>query len=295
MATWLNRAINYHAALPVVTHTKTLMIVMAIVFALIANLTLILQIASIVQPTLKYTNQFYPDYLPASTMRCLQVNIHSVNTSWNHLHDIVNDEDIDVVGVCETWSKGEFKFKNWLPLTKSRYDGYGGVALLINDTKVKTVPRPDYEIYEHLEILWAQVEICKQAVNVASVYIPPQDRCTGQLYALIANIEFVMSVSKLPILVMGDLNARSYSWEHWHTDQANINRDNFTSFERGRFIVGRGVKWEILSKLLEGLHGVAIGTKKNKSIKIFGLGPHIRYATLTPSRFSIFYINFYIA
>ena len=59
--------------------------------------------------------------------------------------------------------------------------------------------------------------------------------------------------------------------------------------------VGRGVKWEILSKLLEGLHGVAIGTKKHKSIKIFGLGPHIRYATLTPSRFSIFYINFYIA
>jgi hypothetical protein len=62
-----------------------------------------------------------------------------------------------------------------------------------------------------------------------------------------------------------------------------------------RSLLGRGVKWEILSKLLEGLHGEAIGAKKHKSIKIFRLGPHIRYVTLTPSRFSIFYINFYIA
>ena len=47
--------------------------------------------------------------------------------------------------------------------------------------------------------------------------------------------------------------------------------------------------------LLEGLHGVAIGVQKHKFIKIFGLGPHSRYATLPPSCFSIFYINFYIA
>ena len=60
-------------------------------------------------------------------------------------------------------------------------------------------------------------------------------------------------------------------------------------------MVGGGVKWEILSKLLEGLHGVAIGAQKHKSIKKFGLGPHSRYATLPPSRFSILYINFYIA
>ena len=55
------------------------------------------------------------------------------------------------------------------------------------------------------------------------------------------------------------------------------------------YLLGRGVKWEILSKLLEGLHGVAIGAQKHKSIKKFGLGPHSRYATLPPSRFSIFY------
>ena len=40
---------------------------------------------------------------------------------------------------------------------------------------------------------------------------------------------------------------------------------------------------------------MAIGVQKHKFIKIFGLGPHSRYATLPPSRFSIFYINFYIA
>ena len=60
-------------------------------------------------------------------------------------------------------------------------------------------------------------------------------------------------------------------------------------------IGGGGVKWKILSKLLEGLHGVAIGAQKHKSNKRFGLGPHSTYATLPPSRFSIFYINFYIA
>ena len=166
-------------------------------------------------------------------VRVLQWNSNSLNTTKLALEHYVDDRDICLVCLSETWhKKDELTFKNWTTkgLVKNRCDGYGGVAILAHPS-MKIVPRPDFDIHD-IEIVWAQTEIENCPVTIASVYIPPSR--PDQLSLLIHNIEYVISQVNMPVIIMGDLNARSYSWEYFHTPETlETDRDRFTSFENG--------------------------------------------------------------
>lgn len=237
MATLLNPAINLHVALPVekkpTIQKNTLATVKGTVQTVIV--VLILLTANTVLNTGRYSLLLHQEYTH-TTMRALQLNIQSLNTSGTYLAHFVDTKSILLAAISETNNKQDFlKFKDWKTEFKNRLDGtaHGGVALLAHPT-VKMVRRRDYDVFD-LEVVWAQIEINKVATNVVSVYIPPTNT-TDHLLSFIANIDYVKSVSKLPILILGDLNARSYSWELFHTSSSRIDRSRYISFLRGEII-----------------------------------------------------------
>lgn len=93
-------------------------------------------------------------------------------------------------------------------------------------------------------MVWAQIEICGITTNIASVYIPPER--TDQLLLFIANLEFIIQLTKLPVLVCGDFNSRSYSWEAWHTSHTETVRENFVSFRNGQLVEEAAVNLDFI-------------------------------------------------
>ena len=149
--------------------------------------------------------------------KCLQINIRCYATSKRLLESYVDKHRIDVIFLSETWHKeSNIKFKNWTTtnIVKNRTGGYGGVAILAKP-QVKIVARPDYDT-EDIEICWAQLYIHNKIITVASVYIPPGD--TEALTKLFTNLKKITNLTKGPIIIAGDLNARSRIWEKWHIE-----------------------------------------------------------------------------
>ena len=177
-------------------------------------------------------------YKTISEMRLLQLNTRAYSTSKNYLSDFVDKENIDVFFGTETWGTSEsISFKDWnsKDLIKNRKpdpnsdrisDSEGGVASFARPS-CKIVARKDFDIFDNLEVVWAQIFVLGKIINVANIYIPP-DR-SDQLQQFVENIDFVKSKSDDPNIV-GDLNARSYAWENWHKFHK---RRYDTSFKHG--------------------------------------------------------------
>lgn len=110
-----------------------------------------------------------------SSFKILQVNIRSLNTSKRYLEQYVDNNNINLVTLSKTWNdKSYISFKNWNCnnlFSNRATDNYGGVAILPNNGS-KIVRRKDLEDDE-LELVWAEVEIDKTKIMLASVYIPP--------------------------------------------------------------------------------------------------------------------------
>ena len=66
-------------------------------------------------------------------------------------------------------------------------------------------------------------------------------------------------ISKLPILVLGDLNARSYTWENYHNEKV-IDRDSHTSFIHGRLIEEMCITYDV------NIHNTGLHTRYQSGI-----------------------------
>ena len=173
-------------------------------------------------------------------MRICQVNLRSYNTSKNLLQRHVDRNHIDLVAASETWEDGDtMSFKNWQTkdLFKNRIPDeqaeHGGGAALLAAPHVKIVPRKDLDIYPSLEVVWAQTKIGPDIVTICSAYIAPEREDHFNL--LIDNLKYVNRVVSTPILLLGDINARSYSWESWHPSTRRKRYDQ--AFKRGNTLV----------------------------------------------------------
>ena len=174
-----------------------------------------LQIAKTVRLTADCPPYFHID-TSTERMKLLQLNVRCYATSKQLLEQYVDKHNIDIVLLSETWNKNNYvKFKDWntANLFKNRKDqGYGGVAFLAKPG-CKLVPRKDLDTND-IEICWGQFFHNGKVITIATVYVTPGD--TDSLHKLFKNIETVIRTVKGPIIITGDLNARSYLWEHWH-------------------------------------------------------------------------------
>ena len=165
--------------------------------------------------------------------KILQVNNRAYKTSRFLLKEYADRHNIDIVALSETWHTNEsLNFKDWntKQLFKNRTrNGHGGVALLARPG-IKIVSRPDYDT-EDIEISWAQVYCNNKIITIASVYIPPGN--TEELKKLFQNVKHIIETTNYPVLVLGDLNARSYWWESWHNSY--ITRNDI-SWKHGKII-----------------------------------------------------------
>ena len=152
-------------------------------------------------------------------MRICSLNIRALNTSKALLEDYVENNGIDLLAISETHNTGDtLKFKNWQTkdLFKNRTDNtpYGGVALIPNP-KLQIVPRRDLNDLANpdLEVVWAQIAHKNRPLTIACAYISPKSNLFN---AFIDHIKAVLQIlpPNSPILICGDINARSPLWEN---------------------------------------------------------------------------------
>ena len=174
-------------------------------------------------------------------MRILALNVRSLATSRQLLEDYVDNTHIDLLALSETHNTGDtLKFKNWCTkdLFMNRRDGssYGGVALVPHPS-LKIVPRKDLAATAHpeLEIVWAQIGHKNQPITVLCAYIPPKSKLFNEfLEHLKTTLQQLPPGS--PILILGDLNARSPKWESRQHDHKSNREQSAQAFKRGSLI-----------------------------------------------------------
>jgi ribonuclease HI len=150
-------------------------------------------------------------------MKILSVNCQSWNTAKNSITCTVDDNDIDILCLSETWesSSKPVKFRNWSVLSRPRPDdsGYGGVSLAYKPTdNVYLNRRSDLERPD-TEVICVDVTLkSKLSFLLVVAYIPPA-RSIDQLEGL---IDIIQTSNHKNIIVTGDLNAKSQEWGNAH-------------------------------------------------------------------------------
>ncbi len=153
-------------------------------------------------------------------MRYLQLNSRSLDTSKFLIKDYVSARNICGISLSETWGARDIsplESLGFKPVLKDRcHDNHGGV-LTFHHGSTKYIPRYDLDI-QALEAVWSETRMEGSPTLVCSVYIPPNQlylrkRCLKHLSDVIKKTDH-----KYNLLIMGDFNARSYTWESWHTE-----------------------------------------------------------------------------
>ena len=109
-------------------------------------------------------------FLIALTMRLLQLNCQSLQTSRSLIELCLEKYNVDVLLLQEVWNPRSSFIKNFRkPLILLRPDGYGGVGIWVN-RKAKVVDFPDV-CSPDLEAVFAEVMIHNVRCLVGSVYI----------------------------------------------------------------------------------------------------------------------------
>ena len=157
---------------------------------------------------------FFSTVCLSITMKFLQLNTRSLNTSHHLIKSYVSQRNIQAISLSETFELKENPLTKTFakPISLSRPTSiYGGVAALCRrDTKF--VEKPEL-VVQGLEAVWYETIANGTRFLVGNVYIPPSDtRALSLLDTALSNID-----SNTPLLILGDLNCRHLMWEHWHT------------------------------------------------------------------------------
>jgi hypothetical protein len=148
-----------------------------------------------------------------TSMKLLSLNCQSWNTAKTSVNSVVDENDIDILCLSETWeSKTKpVKFRNWPAICRPRTgdDNHGGVAILYKPTDYIFVQRRVDLERQDTEVICAEVSMqCGLSFLLLSVYIPP-DKHIEQLEGLLDIIE---KANYKNIVITGDINAKSQEW-----------------------------------------------------------------------------------
>lgn len=174
---------------------------------------------------------------PLKAVDCYQM-VHNVNLNFSHFNigsiftgfdlfsEFVIDNDLDIVGLSETWLKTSFpnrgvNITDYSLVRKDRCSRGGGVAFYIKKSiKFKVLECPE-STDSLLESLWISVRLCGRKFCVGTLYRPPSvsfDDCVTHLENIL--IEFIPQFDC--ILFGGDFNVN-------FLDNNNLNFRKFSS------------------------------------------------------------------
>lgn len=138
-----------------------------------------------------------------SPTQIVQWNCRSIVNKKSDLLHLINKHKPLILSLSETWLKAEFVFRipGYICIRDDRFDGYGGVAILIkNGVSYSPVNIPVHS--NDISIIAASVnKIC-----YVSVYIPhPSSFIFNDLMSILSSLP-------RPLIVLGDFNSHHRSW-----------------------------------------------------------------------------------
>lgn len=142
-----------------------------------------------------------------------QINVQSIYAKRNMLELYLTRTSMDVILISETWERENktFRMKGYEFLSKSREDGYGGVAILFRKTiRLQCVPLPQFEF---LEAIAAKTANLDKNLYFVSVYVAPAQNVEERDKSLrdFAKL-FRWMNGKSDLVLGGDMNAHSRMW-----------------------------------------------------------------------------------
>ena len=172
-------------------------------------------------------------------LKCMYFNARSIVNKHEELELYINDEDIDIIGITETWlnseiSDSEINLDGYTIFRKDRDHANktrgGGVALYVR-SELSCVRRDDIVEVNFPETLWCNIDSNKESTLIGVCYRAPdslqlQDEA---LYSLLGKVSLEQNVT-----IMGDFNFRELNWGNLETiDESHLFieclRDNFLS------------------------------------------------------------------
>ena len=113
-------------------------------------------------------------------MKIFSVNCQSWKTAKGNFYSIVDDYDIDVLCLTETFEsvKEPVKFKQWCKVSRPRKDGYGGVAILYRDDENGVIIQRKQALErDDVEVICVEVTTQrKESFLLVAAYVPPEKR-----------------------------------------------------------------------------------------------------------------------
>ena len=146
-----------------------------------------------------------------------QINIRSWYSNKDYTECFLAKEDMDVMFICETWERinNPLRARGYRFFSKSRPDGYGGVAILLK--KNILIAEVDELNFDFLEFIALKTRNLEKNLLLVSVYAAPvktseeRSMSKNDLNKLIdwAN-------DKTDLIMCGDLNAHANLWGGRH-------------------------------------------------------------------------------
>ncbi|MGK2860350.1 MAG: endonuclease/exonuclease/phosphatase family protein [Chitinophagaceae bacterium] len=155
------------------------------------------------------------------TLNCLYLNARSIVNKHSELEIYVNDENIDIIGITETWmtssiSDNEMNIDGYTLLRQDRNDEIkqrgGGVALYIRNN-LNFVRRDELYATNFPESIWCSIQCAGENTLIGVCYRAP-DCCSVNDEALYSLIDMV---SKEDVIIMGDFNFPQFNWNRIET------------------------------------------------------------------------------
>ena len=147
----------------------------------------------------------------------MYVNARSIVNKVDELEIYINEEDLDIVGVTETWLTeeiltSEFSFEGYTLLRKDRKDLVktrgGGVAIYVKND-INVIERDDLNMQLFPESIWCELVIKGEKTLLGVCYRPPDSSAENNeaMYSLINKI------GRANVVIMGDFNFSELSWD----------------------------------------------------------------------------------
>lgn len=159
-------------------------------------------------------NQFYGYYmdkrpLSNSDFNIMQWNSQSVRPKMACLSTFLNQENIHIALVSETWLEDEssFHISEYNIFRRDRSDGYGGVAIMTHKA-VQTQVCPIFMVNSGIEVVCVKILNFEYIEYVVSVYCPSSVRTCS------SDWDSLFSKFSRKSLIAGDFNAHHTNWSY---------------------------------------------------------------------------------
>nr|CAH7712619.1 unnamed protein product [Callosobruchus chinensis] len=168
------------------------------------------------------------------SLKICQWNCRSAIANKNNLEHLLDEENINIALLSETWFKPNtyVNFSGFNTIRQDRSDGRGGVAILLkSNIKYTHIP-----LRQCSSIMSVCVSIPLQdiaTVSLISLYIKPQTRITLQEWS-----DFFNSLP-IPFIIGGDFNSHHMAWGCEYNDPYGerlmeaLNRQNLIFLNNG--------------------------------------------------------------